>query len=146
MTNILKEKHEKESSLIFDFEKILPSPSMKEDTVQLIQWRYDHWGTKWIPYELDVFDMTLDETTKQLILEFVSANGPPEGILIECAKRYKDLEFHIDSYSPDAEYVISEDVTAETTSLTCVCNAEDPEEYENILHNTEIALDRKSVV
>ena len=63
----------KSDESVFDLESIIPAPADIEDNEELIDWRWEHWGTKWNTYEV-----ILDEDDESLEYTFYTAWSPPK--------------------------------------------------------------------
>ena len=76
-------RNDKDGGKIFDFELIEPI----EDKVDGYIERIHKWGTKWVGYDIDIGDRTLD---------FYTAWSPPLPIIKKLAELHKDFVFRLE--------------------------------------------------
>lgn len=80
-----------------DFRRILPPPLEATDNVS---WRYDHWGTKWLPVHPHV-----DKNDKgEFIVIFDSAWSPPEKFIVALSEHFPDVTVELRYDLPDDGY------------------------------------------
>jgi len=60
----------------FDFEKLFPSP--ETDDNKIVEWCYNHWGTKWAA---DIDEIVYEPGATTMKVSCRTANGAPFGIL-----------------------------------------------------------------
>jgi hypothetical protein len=66
-------------------------------------WRVEHWGTKWPPWDVELF---LDEPCR-LGVCMVSAWSPPEGVLKALSERFSEIDFAVVAHDIDGPYAFA---------------------------------------
>jgi hypothetical protein len=77
-----------------DFRRIVPPPPEATDDVS---WRYDHWGTKWLPVHPEI----KKNDKGKFIVTFESAWSPPKEFIVALSERFPDVTVELSYDLPE---------------------------------------------
>jgi hypothetical protein len=81
---------------LFSFSALYPAPHFL-NYVDFLDWRIEHWGSKWDP---EVLDLHLESGCLTIICE--TASSPPLAFLLHASYDFPELRFRISYHEPDA--------------------------------------------